>query len=167
LSREEFLDETLRLQYPSWLPDNILARQDRMSMAHGVEARVPFLDHVLVEFLLTVPPHLKLHSLLGPNKILARRYARGTLPAPVATRRKRAFHIPPDRYLDTPVFRELAANTLSREHVRRRGYFDPDAVQALLGAAQARREFLHVKQVLALMMLEIWHQIFIDRVQWT
>ena len=166
-THEAFFDEALLLQYQSWLPDNILVRQDKMSMAHSVEARVPFLDHALVEFLLTVPKHLKLNSLFGQNKILARRYAERRLPGNVARRRKRAFHIPPDTYLDAPVFREFVAATLQREQIQRRGYFDPEAVQALLGAARARREFVHVKQVLALVMLELWHQIFIDRVAWT
>jgi asparagine synthase (glutamine-hydrolysing) len=164
---EAFFDQALLLQYQSWLPDNILARQDRMSMAHSVEARVPFLDHVLVEFLLSVPKHLKLRSLSGRNKILARRYAGQRLPARVAAQRKRVFHIPPDRYLDAPIFREFVARTLDREPVRRRGYFDPEAVQTLLRAAQGTREFVPVKQVLALVMLELWHQIFIDRVAWT
>jgi asparagine synthase (glutamine-hydrolysing) len=166
-TRETFFDHALLLQYQSWLPDNILARQDKMSMAHSVEARVPFLDHVLVEFLLTVPKHLKLKRPFGQDKILARRYAAQRLPASVAERRKRAFHIPPDQYLDTPVFREFAGETLQPEHVKRRGYFDPDAVQALVRAALATREFVYVKQVLALLMLEMWHQIFIDRSAWT
>jgi asparagine synthase (glutamine-hydrolysing) len=164
---EAFFDQALLLQYQSWLPDNILARQDRMSMAHSVEARVPFLDHVLVEFLLSVPKHLKLRSLSGRNKILARRYAGQRLPARLAAQGKRVFHIPPDRYLDAPIFREFVARTLDREPVRRRSYFDPEAVQTLLRVAQGTREFLPVKQVLALVMLELWHQIFIDRVAWT
>lgn len=109
---EAFLDEALLLQYQSWLLDNILARQGKMSMAHSVEARVPFLDHVLVEFLLTVPRHLKVRSVFGQNTILARRYAGQRLPANVAARRKRAFHIPPDRYLDAPVFQDFVAATL-------------------------------------------------------
>jgi asparagine synthase (glutamine-hydrolysing) len=166
-TRETFFEHALLLQYQSWLPDNILARQDKMSMAHSVEARVPFLDHVLVEFLLTVPKHLKLKRPFGQDKILARRYAAQRLPASVAERRKRAFHIPPDQYLETPVFREFAGETLQPEHVRRRGYFDPDAVQALVRAALETREFVYVKQVLALLMLEMWHQIFIDRSAWT
>src|SRR5262249_25995673 len=119
-----------------------------------------------VEFLLTVPKRLKLRSVLGDNKVLARRYAAWQLPPTVASRRKQAFHIPPDRYLDTPVFQDFVAETLQRERVQRRGYFDPDAVQALLRAAITTREFVYVKQVLALVMLELWHQIFIDRTAW-
>src|SRR5262249_33998212 len=102
----------------------------------------------------------------GSNKVLARRYAVERLPATVATRRKRAFHIPPEIYLEAPVFQDFVAATLSRDLVKRRGYFDPDAVQALLSAARATREFVVVKQVLALVMPEIWHQIFIDRAAW-
>src|SRR5262245_61126284 len=166
-TRGAFFEHALLLQYRSWLPDNILERQDKMSMAHSVEARVPFLDHVLVEFLLTVPKRLKLNGPLGQDKILARRYAARRLPPNVAKRRKKAFYIPPDHYLDTPVFREFVGETLQPDHVRRRGYFDPDAVQALLRTALTTREFVHVKQVLALLMLEMWHQIFIDRSAWT
>ena len=110
---EPFFAGALLLQYQSWLPDNILARQDKMSMAHSVEARVPFLDHVLVEFLLTVPKHLKLRSLLGQNKILARRYAERRLPANVAAQRKKVFHVPPDRYLDALIFQELVARNVA------------------------------------------------------
>jgi asparagine synthase (glutamine-hydrolysing) len=163
--RGAFLDEALLLQFESWLPDNILARQDKMSMAHSVEARVPFLDHVLVEFLLSVPRHLKLGP-AGGNKVLERRHAARRLPAHVARQRKKAFHVPPERYLDAPVFQELVGRTLRPELVTRRGYFDPDAVQSLLRVAQATREFVPVKQVFALMMLELWHQIFIDGTSW-
>src|SRR5262249_38797263 len=68
-AHDAFFDSALLVQYQSWLPDNILARQDKMSMAHSGEARVPLLDHVLVEFLLSVAKHLKLRSLFGENKI--------------------------------------------------------------------------------------------------
>ena len=110
--------------------------------------------------------HLIRRSLLGRNKILARRYAERRLPAHVAARKKRVFHIPPERYLDAPIFQEFVARTLQRGQIQRRGYFNPDAVRELLDAARATREFVRVKQVLALVMLEIWHQIFIDRVAW-
>ena len=160
-----FLDRALLLQYQSWLPDNILARQDKMSMAHSVEARVPYLDHILVEFLLTVPSHLKLR-LLGQNKILARHYAATHLPLAVANRKKKPFYIPSETYLKTPTYRDLVAATLNDEQIKRRGYFNPGAVRALIQSADATQEFVRVKQVLALVMLELWHQIFIDRLPW-
>ena len=157
------LDRVLWLQYATWLPDNILARQDKMSMANSVESRIPFLDHVLVEFLASVPPHLKLRSLTGANKILAREYARRLLPQRVAGRPKRAFYIPTERYFSTPIFREMVGDCLGAKAVLRRGYFDPAAVTALVRSAEQSSEFVAVKQVLALVMLEMWHRIFIDR----
>jgi asparagine synthase (glutamine-hydrolysing) len=160
-----FLERALLLQYDSWLPDNILARQDKTSMAHSVEARVPFLDHVLVEFLLSVPSHLKL-QILGQNKLLARRYASRHLPLKVARRKKKAFYIPVERYLNTPAYQDLVSETLNETQVRKRGYFDPAAVRALIQSAEATQEFVLIKQVLALVMLELWHQIFIDRFAW-
>jgi asparagine synthase (glutamine-hydrolysing) len=161
-----FLDNMFLLQYQSWLPDNILARQDKMSMAHSVEARVPFLDHVLVEFMLTVPPHLTLGGLLRPNKVLARRFARSILPREAAARKKQPFYIPIETYFHTPIFREMVAATLNDEQVRKRGYFQPAAVADLVQSAEKSQDFISVKQVLSLVMLEMWHQIFIDRVNW-
>lgn len=158
-----FLEQVLWLQYQTWLPDNILARQDKMSMASSVEARVPFLDHVLVEFLAGVPPHLKLDAITGRNKILARDYAKTLLPAGVAARPKQAFYIPTEGYFSSPGFREMVADCLSPGEVKRRGYFDPDAVATLVEVAERSGEFVAIKQVLALVMLTMWHRIFIDR----
>lgn len=156
-----FLDRLLYIQYNDWLPDNILLRQDKMSMAHSLEARVPYLDHNLVEFLQTVPPHLKLHRLIN-DKYLLRRYASTVLPRRNATRRKRAFYIPVEGYIDQPAFRQLMDLTLNPDQVRRRGYFRPERVRTLVEGLD-RREFLRVKQVIALVILELWHMIFVDR----
>jgi asparagine synthase (glutamine-hydrolysing) len=156
-----FLDRLLNLQYHDWLPDNILLRQDKMSMAHGLEARVPYLDHKLVEFLQTAPPHLKLHH-LSQNKFLLRRYASAILPKHNAMRRKKPFYIPVERYYGHSTFRELVRLTLNPDQVRRRGYFRPEQIRTLTDSLD-QKEFLRVKQVIALVILELWHMIFIDR----
>lgn len=154
------LDRMLGLQYAHWLPDDILMKQDKMSMANSVEARIPFLDHHLVEFLATVPPHLKLS--LRRNKVLLREYTRRLLPPEFAGRRKKAFYIPLDRYLETPFMQGLVNDLLSPESIRRRGYFDPEAI-GQLRAGSRDNDFLRGKQIFALLMLELWHRIFIDR----
>ena len=161
-----FLNRALLLQYSSWLPDNILARQDKMSMANSVEARVPFLDHKLIEFLMSVPPHLKLNSLMGNNKILARQYASQTLPPQVSNRRKKAFYIPTETYFSSPVFKELIGATLSENQLKRRGYFNPSAVRDLVRLAETGNEFMAAKQVFSLISLELWHQIFLEGNSW-
>lgn len=156
-----FLELLLYAQYRDWLPDNILLRQDKMSMAQSLEARVPYLDHKLVEFLQKVPPHLKLHHLIK-NKYLLREFARTILPQRNATRRKRPFYIPVEQYFGHPTFQELVDLTLNPDQVRRRGYFRPKQVLSLVKRIN-QREFLIVKQVMALVILELWHMIFIDR----
>lgn len=155
------LERMLELQLEDWLPDNILQRADALSMAHGLELRVPFLDHVLVEQLHRVP----LEELVGPRrgKLLLRRYAADRkLPVGLAGRRKRPFYIPLERWGRDPHFLGLLEETVSPEVVRRRGVFDPAAVATLRRRLDAG-DFLSFKKVFALVMLELWFQEFTDR----
>src|SRR5262249_20831595 len=143
-----------------WLPEDILMKQDKMSMASGIEARVPFLDHELVEYALKVPPGLKIRG--GTTKYLLRRYARRLLPPEVVNRRKMPFYVPLEKYFDDPRFKEIVADTLSPESVRKRGFFRVEAVERLR-AAMSRREFVFVKQAFSLVVLELWCRMAMDR----
>jgi asparagine synthase (glutamine-hydrolysing) len=158
--RAPYVERVLALQYRHWLPDDILMKQDKMTMANSVEGREPFLDHPLVEFLLQTPPHLKLRRLV--DKVLLRRYVARLLPPNVARRPKQAFYVPVDRYLKAGPLREITETCLSETAVRRRGYFDWQHVRALREKI-GRGDFLFGKQVLSLIVLELWHRIFIDR----
>jgi len=159
-STEWNLNRILALQYESWLPDNILTKQDKMSMAHGIEARVPYLDHELVEFILGLPHSLKIRR--GISKFILRRYARRLLPGAIARRRKMPFYVPAEKYLGEPAFQELAADTLSPAAVRARGLLRPEAVFDIRKSIHAG-EFIFVKQVLSLVMLELWFRMAVDR----
>lgn len=158
------LDEILGWQLDTWLPDSVLARQDKMSMAHSVEVRLPYLDHVLVEFLAQVPPHLKLRLLPLQGKVALHDLGRRRLPPALARRRKQSFTLPLEHQLETRPFRELLDRTLDGTRLAQRGYFDPRAVRALIERARASREFVTAKQLLAVILVELWHQQFIDRV---
>ncbi len=160
LAQGSVLDQTIQLQYAHWLPDNILLRQDKMSMAHGLETRVPFLDHRLIEFMEIVPDRLKLN--LRSNKILLRRYVEKQGLRTVARRKKNAFYFPLEEYASGQAFQDLLASTLGDQAVRARGMFNPDTVQRLINQMR-QKDFLAAKQVFALMSLELWHQIFIDK----
>jgi asparagine synthase (glutamine-hydrolysing) len=157
---EPYLHRLLRLQYEHWLPENMLLRQDKLSMAHSIEARVPFLDHTLVEFTQRVPPNLKVRRLTG--KYLLRRAAARILPPAVANRPKRPFYMPIERYFRSPVFKEMVGDLLSETAIRKRGIFRPQAIAALV-ARMHEREFLYVKQVFALLVLQLWFREFLDR----
>lgn len=156
----ERFDQLLRLQFGHWLPDNMLLRNDKMSMAHGVEGRVPFLDHELVEFAFRLPRNLRLRRLVG--KYLLRRLAERMLPMTTARRRKMPFYVPIENYFQQPRFVEMMEDLLGEDAVRRRGIFRPEAI-ADLRRSLRRREFLLVKQVFSLMTLELWFRIFVDR----
>jgi asparagine synthase (glutamine-hydrolysing) len=154
------LNRILHLQFAHWLPEDILMKQDKMSMAGGIEARVPFLDHELVEYALRIPPALKLRG--GASKYLLRRYASRVLPEAVVKRRKMPFYVPLEKYFTEPVFRDMVEDTLSEQSVRRRGFFRPEAV-ARLRQAMSRQEFVFVKQAFSLVVLELWCRMAIDR----
>jgi asparagine synthase (glutamine-hydrolysing) len=152
-------EDLLAMQYDYWLPDNVLMRQDKMSMANSLEVRVPFLDHRLVEFLLRTPSHLKVRNLT--DKYLLRKYSLKVLPKKVSKIKKMPFYIPIENYFKGQGFKELINLTLSQKRVEKRGYFKYNYIRDLLEKLN-ENEFLYAKQVMALIILELWHQIFID-----
>jgi asparagine synthase (glutamine-hydrolysing) len=167
--REEFepagenlplLNRIIDLQFEHWLPDDILTKQDKLSMASGIEVRVPFLDYKLVEYMLRMPPELKIRR--GTVKYALREFAKGLMPPDAAGRRKRAFYVPLEKFLQEPKFVEMANDTLSDRVVRERGIFDPPAVARLRNRARSGG-FIEAKQVFSLVSLELWHRIMIDQ----
>ena len=159
-SRAPYLNKILDLQFAHWLPDDILMKQDKLSMAHGIEARVPFLDHELVEYVLQVPPSLKIRC--NQSKYLLRKFARRLLPKPVVRRKKMPFYVPVEKYIADPYFQELVDDTLCERAVRARNVFRPSAIAALLHRLK-NGEFIHVKQVFSLIALELWFRMAVDR----
>ncbi len=129
-------------------------------MAHAIEARVPFLDHELVEYGLQVPPKLKIRR--GETKYLLRRYAEELLPSNVARRSKRAFYAPLESYLEDPRFRELIDDTLNGTVVRSRGMLRPEAVGRIRDSMHSG-DFIYAKQAFSLVMLELWLRTAVDR----
>ena len=128
-------------------------------MANSVESRVPFLDHELVEFLSSCPPHLKLKGLV--NKLLLRNYVSQLMLAETAGQRKRPFYIPVQQYF-SGALGGFVQTCLSKESVKRRGYFKWESIRALRQLAE-NGDFIYGKQLFALVVLEMWHRIFIDR----
>ena len=148
----------MALDVHTWLVDDILTKVDKMSMATSVEARVPLLDHHLVEFVATLPIALKVRN-LGTKRLL--RQAVGDLvPQATVARRKRAFQVPVAAWLRQGL-REFTADTLRSQACRERGYFQPAAVDALLESHLAGRSD-HSQQLWNLLCLELWHRVFLD-----
>jgi asparagine synthase (glutamine-hydrolysing) len=124
------LHRIIDLQFGDWLPDDILTKQDKVSMASGIEVRVPFLDYELVEYALRMPPHLKISG--RTVKVALRHYARRVLPPESAGRRKQAFYVPLDRFMRESRYLELVDDALSDKTVRARGLFRPDMVARIV-----------------------------------
>ena len=118
------------------LPDLVVHNLDRQSMAASLEARVPFLDHHVVELAMRIPPSVLLRR--GEPKHLLRRALSRVLPAELVRRRKRGMIAPRQRWLRGPL-PEFAADALSPERLRATGYFDASAVSALLAEHRAGR----------------------------
>ncbi len=154
-----FLDRLLKTQYEEWLQDWAIIRQDKNTMAHGLEIRLPFLDHRLIELAFRMPPRLK--ARLWRDKIIERRLAARLLPAEVAGRGKIPFYLPMDVYFRHPLLREMVADCLAPRQVAARGLFRPEAVEGLRGRMEGG-EFLLLKQAMSLVILELWQRCFID-----
>ncbi len=159
-SEGTFLARLLALQYDDWLQDNLLLRQDKNTMAHSLELRCPFLDHRLIEQAFRWPDRTKVRGLR--DKWVERELGRRWLPPENVGRSKVPFYLPLEVFWQRPQLRELVRMTLDPEQVRRRGYFDPRYVSWLVEQMQSG-EFLYLKQVLSLVILELWHLVFIDK----
>jgi asparagine synthase (glutamine-hydrolysing) len=145
------------LDLKSYLPLDVLTKVDRMSMAHSIEARVPLLDHELVEFAATIPPAMQLCD--GRTKQLFKRALRGTLPDDLIDRPKQGFAVPLDQWFRGSLA-EMAGDLLLSKRSRERGIFEPSSVEALM-AQQKRGRPLDL-QVWTLMTIEQWCRLVID-----
>jgi asparagine synthase (glutamine-hydrolysing) len=148
----------LYLDTKLWLPDDLLARGDKTAMAASVEARVPLLDHRLVEFAATLPPNLKLRRL--KRKFLLKQVAREFLPPEIVDRRKRGFPAPFGSWFRNGA-REFVRDVLAPATIVRRGLLDGAYVERLL-AEHERRHADHAALIWGLVNLELWHRLYID-----
>ena len=152
LSRMLYVDTCLHL------PNDILTKVDRMSMAHGLEVRVPFLDHELVQFTAQVPATLKLR-MYRHKKFLLKNAMKNRLPSPVLSRRKAGFNIPLGQWLRGDL-RAMTCDLLAPDSVRKQGMFNEDVVEHIVDDhLKGRRD--NGYQIWGLLVLMIWWRRFI------
>lgn len=152
------LDRVLAADVESYLPYDLLVKMDIATMAHGLEARSPFLDHQVMEFAARLPAGLKVRG--RTLKYLLRKFAGRLLPAGHLNRRKMGFGVPVGEWMRGDL-RPLVEDAVLSERAARRGYFQPDAVRRLCREhLDGRRD--HTHQVWALLWLELWHREFVD-----
>jgi asparagine synthase (glutamine-hydrolysing) len=146
LTQQQFVD------VKTYLPDNILTKLDRMSMAVSLEARVPLLDHRIVEFAFALPTHQKLGW--NKRKVLLQRVMSARLPPEVLNKPKQGFSVPLKHWLCAEL-RPLMHDLLSPSTLRRRGDFEPAVVASWIDEHLAGRAN-HSHRLWALMVFELW-----------
>ena len=149
----------LLLDYHTYLPDDILALSDRMAMAHSLEVRVPFVDHVLVEAIFPIPQRVKIGPWWQPKRLL-RRALKPRLSADHLQAPKRGFVGPTAAWLRNEL-RPMLTDELSPERQRRLGYFEPAKVQTLLDEHLTGRQ--NWQRILwALLCFSTWHRLYVE-----
>lgn len=152
------LSSMLALQKDFAVQDNTLMKLDKMSMLASVEARAPFMDHRLVEFMLGVPDHLKYHD--KQNKVILRRHLNKNFPdMPEAS--AKVSSLPMATFMNAAPLKDMIETCLSEASIKRRGLFKWDNVQQLLVLAKTE-DVLHMHQVFSLLMLELWFRVYVD-----
>ena len=151
------------LEMVTLLSPYLLSTQgDRMAMAHGVEARVPYLDHRLLEFACALPSRSKLQGL--HEKSILRRWASRVLPQTVVDRRKQAYRAPEIPAFFGPGSPEYVAELLDEPSLGRTGIFHPTAVAGLVRRCRAgsATRVLENQALVAILSTELWHREFLD-----
>jgi asparagine synthase (glutamine-hydrolysing) len=154
------LERMLVLEQRFFLADHNLIYTDKMSMAVGVEVRVPFLDLELVEFAQQIPIYFKQRG--GESKWVLKKAMEPFLPKDVIYRRKTGFGLPLRRWMRFEL-RDLISDVLGVTSLRRRGLFDSIAVQKLIAANDAGRIDASYT-LLSLMCIELWCRQFMDKI---
>jgi len=158
--RLDALNRYLLADLSTWLPEDLLMKVDKMSMAASLEARVPFLDHRIVELVAGMPSHLKWGR---ERKHLLKRAVEDLIPGEIAARPKHGFTLPLDRWFRNEC-RDMAYDLLLGTRARQRGFFRPDAVEAAWNGYLAGRDGAFM-QVWVLLNFEVWCRVFLDRAE--
>lgn len=153
------LDRAFYCDIKTYLPEDILAVTDRMSMLHALEVRVPFLDHKLVEFCATIPAAVKMKWLR--KKHLLKKAAKGLLPSEVITHRKQGFVGPMVQWLKNDL-KQVVLDMLSHENLEKHGLFNAKTVRTVLDEHFSRRE-IHDTLIWSMVIFQAWFDHYVEK----
>ena len=155
----EFLDSTLYVDFNLYLPDTLMTKTDIAGMTHSLEARMPILDHLFMEFVASIPPALKLKD-GAISKYIFKKAVEPYLPHEVIYRPKMGFGVPTDHWFRDEL-KEMTYDTLLSQRALERGYFNREHIQNMLDRHQNGENWQY--HIWNLLMLEMWHLMFIDQ----
>jgi asparagine synthase (glutamine-hydrolysing) len=154
------LDSMLYLDTKTWLPDDLLIKADKMTMANSVELRVPLLDHKVLEFAASLPPSFKLNGF--SRKYILKRVLAREIPSEIRNRKKAGFPVPYESWLRSDL-KNMVWSVLTDRKTIERGYFRKDAVESLLRADSNGSNYS--KEIFSLLTLELWQRTFLENEQ--
>jgi asparagine synthase (glutamine-hydrolysing) len=159
VERASPLNRMLYADAKVWLPEDLLLKADKMTMATALELRVPFLDHKLVEFTAGLPDSLKIRNQSG--KWILRHHMGTALPSAILRRSKKGFPSPASAWFRHEL-RDFVRDTLLSHDGACRRFFNPQAVEAIV-VSQEKGRFSGFQEVWSLLVFEFWHRQFIER----
>jgi asparagine synthase (glutamine-hydrolysing) len=155
---KDTLSKMLYVDTKTWLPDDLLIKADRMTMANSIELRVPLLDHKILEFAASLPRAHKVHGFT--TKYIAKRALRGSVPKEILERKKVGFPVPYESWMRGELKDWLRGILLDRKTIAR-GYFRKAAIERLISEdADSGR---YSKELFSLAVLELWHREFLGK----
>ncbi len=141
-----------------YLPDDLLVKVDRASMAVGLEVREPLLDHRLVEYAIALPHQFKYQA--GTSKYILRRILYKYVPRQLVDRKKQGFNVPLGGWLQSAL-KPLTLQALDPVRIRRQGIFSPKYVQRIVDSFMMGHR-VSAKKIWNLLQFQLWHQRWIE-----
>ena len=158
-SRPYSIDSMQKQFFGDWLPNNILWRQDRMTMANSIEGRVPFLDHRLVEFAFMLPEKYKINRFI--DKYILRQYCNQKIKFYNSKLRKKPFYIPLQYYMTTDTMNDFISTYLTKGKIEQAGILNWDFVEKSI-KNKNNSDFLFSKQLFSILMFQMWYESYIE-----
>ena len=156
--KENTLDAMLYIDTKTWLPDDLLIKADKMTMANSLELRVPLLDHEVLEFAASLPANFKLRG--ATTKFILKNALSQRIPHEIRDRKKAGFPVPYESWLRNDL-KETVWDVLTDRKTINRGYFSKDAIEQLLQANANGHDYS--KEIFSLLSLELWQRTFLER----
>jgi len=151
------LEKMLYTDTKTWLPDDLLIKADKMTMANSIELRVPLLDHKVLEYAACLPSSYKLHGFT--TKHILKEAFNGYVPDEIIKRKKTGFPVPYESWLRTTL-KNFVSDLLLDQRSMERGYFSKKAIEGLIEENLEKGN--SSKEIFSLVTLELWHRKFID-----
>jgi asparagine synthase (glutamine-hydrolysing) len=155
--QQGMLDQMLYVDTKTWLPDDLLIKADKITMANSLELRVPLLDHVVLEFAASLPAEYKVKG-LATKRILKKAFG-GRVPREIIERKKTGFPIPYEKWFRGHL-RRYVRDVLLGGRASQRGYFAMPEIESLLSRYDQGEPL--AKEIFSLVTLELWHAQFAD-----